>query len=212
VVSGLAWRWRAIWHQEFPGSTTRVLIVGAGDAGQITAMRLKHRFLNGNNGYRVVGFVDDDPVKRRLYVEGSPVVGSCATIPELTEKYRVDLIVFAIHNISGARFREILTLCEKASARIKIVPDVFELLDNNDKAPLLRDVEAEDLLGRKPISWHKQVDATPVTGKVVLVTGAAGSIGSELCRQIPEEAIRVNIGGTLNVAESRRPTAWSGLC
>lgn len=184
LVSGFDWRWRAIWHHEFPEYNHRVLIVGAGEAGQITSWRLKHRYLNGKSGHHVVGYVDDDPDKHNLLVEGSPVLGPCAIIPEVTLKHRVDLIVFAIHNISGPRFREILTLCEQTSARIKIVPDVLSLLNDNNNAPLLRDVQAEDLLGRQPISWHDAVDSAPVSEKVVLVTGAAGSIGSELCRQM----------------------------
>lgn len=184
VISGMEWRWRAVWHHEFPPPDTRTLIVGAGEAGQITAWRLKHRFLNGRSGHRVVGYVDDDPDKQGLFVEGAPVLGTCGAIPTIAQTQKIDLIVFAIHNVSGARFREILSLCEHTQARIKIVPDVFNLLNNDEQAPVLRDVEAEDLLGRQPISWYDEVDASPITGKVVLITGAAGSIGAELCRQM----------------------------
>lgn len=184
VISGMGWRWRAVWHHEFPPPDTRTLIVGAGEAGQITAWRLKHRFQNGRSGHRVVGYVDDDDDKQGLFVEGAPVLGRCETIPDIVQAQNIDLIVFAIHNISGARFREILSFCEHTPARIKIVPDVFNLLNSDEQAPLLRDVEAEDLLGRQPISWYDEVDASPVTGKTVLVTGAAGSIGAELCRQM----------------------------
>lgn len=183
LVSGLSWRWRAVWDREFPEMGTRVLIIGAGDAGQTTAWRLKHRSPNERR-YRVVGFIDDDIAKQQMYVEGSPVLGARTEIPAIVEKYRVDLIVFAIHNIPGPAFREILAYCESTSAQIKLVPDVFAVIDSKTNTSLLRDLQPEDLLGRPPVGWHEGVDMTPVANKVILVTGAAGSIGSELCRQL----------------------------
>jgi FlaA1/EpsC-like NDP-sugar epimerase len=185
VISGLAWRWRAVWHGEFPGDVRRVLIVGAGDAGQTTAWRLKHRRPNHDrHDYRVVGFVDDDPAKQQMFIEGCQVLGTRADIPRLVRECRVDLIIVAIHNISGADFRDVLSYCEQTDARIQLVPDIFAQMDARAGVPLLRDITAEDLLGRPTVSWHEAIDAAPVTGKVILVTGAAGSIGSELCRQL----------------------------
>ncbi|WP_119066638.1 polysaccharide biosynthesis protein [Aggregatilinea lenta] len=182
LLSGFDWRWRAIWNREFPQSEIRVLIVGAGDAGQVTAWRLKHR-ARGER-CRVVGFVDDDPAKQKLYIEGCRVLGTRYDITRLAERLKIDLITVAIHNISGPDFRSILEFCESTDARIKIVPDVLAAINSNNNAPLLRDVRAEDLLGRQSVRWYPGVDATPILNKVVLVTGAAGSIGSELCRQI----------------------------
>jgi FlaA1/EpsC-like NDP-sugar epimerase len=184
LISGLSWRWRAVWHYEFPDSVPCVLIVGAGDAGQTTAWRLKYRAPNGRRSYHVVGFVDDDPAKQALYLEGCRVLGTRADIPRLVEQHAVDLIVVAIHNVTGPDFRDILGWCERTPARIKIVPDVFAVLDGTQGVAPLRDIQPEDLLGRQAVGWHTAVDAAPVTGKVVLVTGAAGSIGSELCRQL----------------------------
>src|SRR5690606_14453899 len=91
----------------------------------------------------------------------------------------------AVHNISGPDFREILTQCEKTKALIKVIPDTRALLNVRHNAALLRDVQPEDLLGRSLITHHEDVDLTPVMHKVILVTGAAGSIGSELARQLP---------------------------
>ncbi len=156
--------------------------MGAGDAGQVTAWRLKHR--SPGSTYQVVGFVDDDPAKQKLYIEGCRVLGTREDITHLVEDQRIDLIIFAIHKISGPDFRTILSHCERTRARIKLVPDVMAAIDGNTHTPLLRDITAEDLLGRQTISWHPNVDATHVSHKVVLVTGAAGSIGSELCRQM----------------------------
>lgn len=132
----------------------------------------------------MVGYVDDDPDKLHMYIEGCQVLGTCADIPDLVEKHAVELIVIAIHNISGTDFRAVLIQCEKTNARIKLVPDLFAQMDAKAGVPVLRDIRTEDLLGRQSVGWHAAVDAGPVSGKVVLVTGAAGSIGSELCRQL----------------------------
>lgn len=193
LISGFSWRWRAIWHREFPETQMRTLLVGAGQAGQATAWRLKHHSPEGSCDYKIIGFIDDDLSKRGLYVEGCPILGGRADIPALVDKHRIDLIIVAIHNITGQDFREVLGYCQRTKARIKLIPDVFALLDGNTQAPpLLRDIQPEDLLGRQPISWHEAVDVTPISQKVVLVTGAAGSIGSELCRQIlPLDPVRL---------------------
>ena len=183
LVSGLAWRWNAIWHRRFPIEPTRVLIFGAGDAGHITARRLKHYAPKGQR-YNIIGFVDDEPKKQDLYVEGCQILGVRSDIPQLAEKHQVELIIVAVHNISGPDFRDVLSYCERTTARIKVVPDVFAMFESKKDTPTLRDVEAADLLGRQPITWHEDVDVAPVAHKTVLVTGAAGSIGSELCRQI----------------------------
>ncbi len=187
LISGLEWRWRAIWRQEFPErlNKKRVLIAGAGEAGQITALRLKHRPAQDPEQYDVVGFVDDDRHKQGLFVEGCRVLGTRQDIPALVERHNVEMIVVAVHNISGPDFRDILSYCEQTRARISVVPNVIAQFNGHiNSPPLLRQVQPEDLLGRKSVSWHKAVDVSPVREKVVLITGAAGSIGSELCRQI----------------------------
>lgn len=185
VASSLSWRWRAVWKREFPDKPTRVLLVGAGEAGQTFAWQLKHRWPAqlGSEKYRIVGFVDDDPGKQGLIVEGCRVLGTRADIPLLVADEQVDLIILTIHNISGPDFREVLAYCQSTPARIKVLPDTLAMMQTAN-TPLLRDVQAEDILGRKPIGKHEAVDFAPVNGKVILVTGAAGSIGSELCRQL----------------------------
>ena len=182
LISGAFWRWKAVWRGEFPQEMTQVLIVGAGEAGQEFAWRLKHRFTG--HTYEIVGFIDDDPHKQGMIVEGCQVLGGRDDILKIAETKAIDLIVVAIHNISGADFREILAFCEQTEARIKVVPDVFNLVDTNLTDVPLRDIQPEDLLGRSVVARHEDVDMSPVTDKIVLVTGAAGSIGSELCRQL----------------------------
>jgi len=191
LVNGLTWRWRVVWKREFPKVKTRVLIIGAGESGQVLAWRLKHRF--AENNYNVVGFIDDDIEKQNMFVEGSRVIGTRSDITRVAEEFNIDLIVVAIHNITGPDFREILTACESTNALIKVVPDLLAMVNAKRTTALLRDVQVEDLLGRNPITRHEAVDLAPVTNKVILITGAAGSIGSELSRQMmkyaPEKVI-----------------------
>lgn len=182
LISGAFWRWKAIWLHEFPQEITRILIVGAGESGQEFAWRLKHRF--PGDSYRIVGFIDDDAHKQGMMVEGCQVLGGRKDLVRIAEEKEVDLIVVAIHNISGPDFRDILGICERTRARIKVVPDVFDLVSKNHSEVPLRDIQPEDLLGRSVVARHEAVDMSPVTAKVLLITGAAGSIGSELSRQL----------------------------
>lgn len=196
LATSFVWRWRAAFKGELPNreARTRVLIVGAGESGQVLALRLLNRFGNGKSDkYHVVGFIDDDPEKQNMFVEGCRILGTRKDIGRIADEQKIDLIVIAIHNITGPDFRDILTLCEQTAAMIKIVPDVQALMNGKATPTLLRDVEAEDLLGRSAVTRHEDVDLTPVMSKVILITGAAGSIGSELSRQImhysPRKAI-----------------------
>ncbi len=182
LITGLSWRWQAIWNYRFPKGTTRVLIIGAGDAGQNLALRLKYR--SPEHKYRVIGFIDDDVDKQGMYVEGTPVLGTRADIEALAQSENIDLIIFAIHKIAGAEMRDILAHCEATPAMVKVLPDMFGLMASTAHAPQLRDVQAEDYIGRNVVTRGEGVDLTPVMHRRVLVTGAAGSIGSELCRQL----------------------------
>lgn len=162
---------------------TRVLIVGAGESGETLAWRLQHRFRTGQS-FQVVGFIDDNADKQGRYIEGVPVFGHRHMIPTVVKDHQIDLIVVAIHNIDGVAFRDILNYCEKTNALIKVVPDTLALLDNRTKSIPIRDVLPEDLMGRSVIERHSSVDLSTIMNKRILVTGAAGSIGSELSRQL----------------------------
>lgn len=170
-------------RQRQTAASTKVLIIGAGEAGQMLALQLQRS--RQRDRYKVVGFIDDDPHKQGLFIEGCSVLGTRRAIPRVVDRYGVNLIVMAIHNLSGQAFRDILTQCEATNARIKVIPDLFGIMSTNHNTPLLRDVRPEDLIGRSVVRPNKAVDLTPVMHKTVLVTGAAGSIGSELCRQLP---------------------------
>ena len=176
----------------------RVLIVGAGEAGQLLTWQLQHH--DHRREYELVGLVDDDPRKKGLRVHGLMVLGNREDIPRLTRQRGVDLIVIAIHRISGPRFRQILSICQQTDAQIKVLPDVLQLLGEAKEFLPLRDVEPRDLLGRQEVPVDKEACRHLLWDKVVLVTGACGSIGSELCRQIlsfePQKLLMVDINET----------------
>jgi FlaA1/EpsC-like NDP-sugar epimerase len=182
LATSFAWRWKAILGQEFSTPQTRVMIIGAGESGQTLAWRLMHRF--SHNRYKIVGFIDDDLNKQNMYVETCKVLGTRKDIERLAESFSVDLIVVAIHNIAGPDFREILTFCERTKALVKIVPDLEAIVNAKRSQAMLRNVQAEDFIGRSTVVRFEAVDLKPITQKVVLITGSAGSIGSELSRQI----------------------------
>jgi len=160
----------------------RVLIVGAGESGQSLARQLQAH--NQHHKYELVGFVDDDPAKVGLHLHGVSILGNRQDIPRLIAERGVSLLIIAIHNISGSTLREVLSICLATNARVKIMPDFLRDMEDSKEALPLRDITPTDLLGRQP----HQVDETAcrelISGKIVLVTGAAGSIGSELCRQL----------------------------
>ena len=182
LIGAFRWRYRAVRFKEFP-DYERVLVVGAGNSGQHTVRRLRKN-TDPQYNYKVVGFLDDNIDKIGMKIENSEILGPTDAVGEIVSEHKVDLIAFAIHNISGPEFRRILELCQATNARIKIVPDPFKLFGQKAGAPNLRDVTPEDLIGRSIITKHKDVDLSPIMNRVVMVTGAAGSIGSEIARQI----------------------------
>lgn len=159
----------------------RVLIIGAGDAGVLALRELKNRdFQDG----LPVGFIDDSKRKINLNVQGFPVLGSREDIPAVVEKYNVDEIIIAIPSASGETIRELVEICKETKAGLKIMPGVHDILSGKLTVSPIREVEVEDLLGREPVSLDLEEVAGYLKGETILVTGAGGSIGSELCRQI----------------------------
>ena len=190
-----------LWQATSAGArdgATRVLIVGAGETGQTLSWQLQNR--KQGHGYQVVGFVDDDPDKVGLTAHGFPVLGGRHQIPELAAEHAIELIVLAIHAVSAEEFREFLTICQRTSAQIKIVPDVFESLAHASQQPLVRDVSVRDFLGRNATEIDLEACRSILEGRVVMVTGGAGSIGAELCRQIldfsPAQLVAVDVNET----------------
>jgi FlaA1/EpsC-like NDP-sugar epimerase len=172
---------------------TRVLIVGAGESGQHLGWQLQ----NGPAAERhhVVGFVDDDARKHGMLIHGRPVFGGRQAIPSVVERESIDLIVLAIHTIAGRELREIVSICQETSAQIKSLPSSLAPIETDSFRAssggplgdsLFGDLTFEDLLGRHSVQIDREQCRHLVRGKRVLVTGASGSIGSELCRQLAE--------------------------
>lgn len=158
-----------------------VLIVGAGDTGVLVAKELRRHYKEKIN---IVGFIDDDLAKQNLKVLGLPVLGGRNKIPETVEKYRVKEIILAIPSVEGKEIREIVDICHTTEAEVKMLPGIYDLVEGNITVNEIRDVQVEDLLMREPVNIDLEEICGYLKDQVVLVTGAGGSIGSELCRQI----------------------------
>ena len=175
----------------------RALIYGAGDAG-ITLLREIRN--NPRLPYHVVGFIDDCARKRNLRLAGVSVMGQGDEVETLVAKLVVDIILIAIPSATGAEMKRILELCRAAGAECKTVPGLTEVIEGRALTRQIRDVAVEDLLGRTQICLEEEQIRRVLEGRVVLVTGAAGSIGSELCRQIARFQPRCMVG--FDLAES----------
>ena len=159
----------------------RVLIVGAGAAGQMIAREIAE---NASLGMEHVGFVDDDREKIGTRIHGVKVLGSHGKIADLCGKYDIDEIVIALPSAPASVVRHIVEHCRGVSATFRILPGIGDLIDGKVSIRALRNVNLEDLLGRDPVGLDAELLHRHITGRTVMVTGAAGSIGSELCRQI----------------------------
>jgi FlaA1/EpsC-like NDP-sugar epimerase len=161
----------------------KILVIGAGGHAQVVAdALLRARDLGGVE--ELIGFVDDDPQKQDLTVRGIPIFGGRKDIAGLVERTGIDEVLIAMPSVSGETVREIVEICEDAGVKARILPALSELLTDDVSLRHLRPVELSDLLRRDPIQTDLAAVHELVKGKTVLVTGAGGSIGSELCRQI----------------------------
>ncbi len=161
----------------------RVAIVGAGDAGVSLVQQMQR---NPQLGFLPVAFIDDDPQKLNLKVRGIPVVGDRHQIHEIATAYNIRRVLIAMPTAPGKTIREIVDLCQASGIKASTLPGIQEIINEHDRVRLgsVRDVNIEDLLRREPIQTDTQAVFQSLEGKTVLITGAGGSIGSELCRQI----------------------------
>ena len=174
-------RWFREWLQVVSLAARRVLVVGAGNAGELL---VRDMLSDASAHYRPVGLVDDDPIKRKMKIHGVPVVGTIADIPSLARGLDAHEIIVAIPSASTSLKQRILVASEGCKVPIKTLPSVKQLLANPAALRQVRPMSLEDLLQREPIQMDRQELYPLLEGKRVLVTGAGGSIGSELCRQI----------------------------
>lgn len=159
-----------------------VMIIGGGSAGQmiINEMHRKPEY----KSCKIRCIIDDDYYKHGQYISGIKIIGGREIIADAAQKYDISFIIFAIPNCTNRDRTEILDICQKTKCELRIVPAVCKMYNIEELAPAIRKVEIEDLLGREPIDINLNEDMNYVAGKVVLVTGGGGTIGSELCRQI----------------------------
>ncbi|HNW09975.1 MAG TPA: nucleoside-diphosphate sugar epimerase/dehydratase [Candidatus Rifleibacterium sp.] len=173
----------------------RVLIVGAGQGGESILREIKR---NINLPIDVVGLIDDDPKKKDQIIHGVKVIGSTEHLAEIAGKFMADEIIIAIPSASGAELRRIVKLCQNTNVRFKTLPGLQDIIGGKLVSLQLRDIAIEDLLRRPPSEINLAEIAAYVTNKTVLVTGAGGSIGSEICRQIlpfqPEKLLLLGHG------------------
>jgi len=162
-------------------SLKNVLIIGAGDGGVLVARELRNHY---GARVRLVGFVDDDPVKQGQRILGYPVLGPKEHVPGIVDQYGVDEIIISMPSVPRKVIREIVGIAQETGKTVKILPGVFDLIEGNVTVNKIREVQIEDLLGRDPVKVDIVGMSAYIKDHVVLVTGAGGSIGSELCRQI----------------------------
>jgi FlaA1/EpsC-like NDP-sugar epimerase len=161
----------------------RVLIAGAGDAGGMIAKELVD---NRQLGLKPVGFVDDDIKKHGHRLHGLPVLGPVSKLGEIVQTYAIDEVITALPSARGKVIREIMQRATDAGVRNRTVPGLYEILSGAKSVSSLRPIQIQDLLRREPIETNPAQVASLVTGRTVMVTGAGGSIGSELCRQLAQ--------------------------
>lgn len=165
----------------------RTMVIGAGAAGYMIVREMNN---SKHMNRKIPCIIDDDPAKVGTYLQGIPVVGGKEKIPYFAEKYRIEEIVIAIPTISRSGQQELLELCQATSCKVLILPGLYQLVNEEVSVSMLREVQIEDLLGREPINLQTEEVMDYVSGKVILVTGGGGSIGSEICRQLALHAPR----------------------
>jgi FlaA1/EpsC-like NDP-sugar epimerase len=186
LVGGSRLLFRAVWtmlrSDVVDGAKRRrILIVGAGDAGE---MLLREIQKNQRARFDVVGFLDDDLKKRGAQIHGVRVFGATDLIARKVVRFGVEEVFIAMPSATGAQMRLIVDRCKRAGVRFRTIPGLGDLIDGRVTVGQLRDVAIEDLLGRDPVRLDTDAISAAMNGRVVMVTGAGGSIGSEICRQV----------------------------
>ncbi|MBT2216486.1 polysaccharide biosynthesis protein [Virgibacillus dakarensis] len=198
LIGGSRFMWR-IFRDRYIATNInkkRTLIVGAGSAGAMIARQLKNDQHNAE--LQPIAFVDDDLSKQKMQVYSIPVVGVVKDIQRVVEEMAIDHIVIAIPSLHNGALEKIVVECNKTKAKVQMIPKIEDLMTGKVSVSHLKNVEVEDLLGRKPVKLDIDAISGYVTGNTVMVTGAGGSIGSEICRQLmrftPDKILLVGHG------------------
>ena len=177
------------------GDHRRLIVVGAGDAGALVVREIQK---NPQMKLLPVGFLDDNPAKQNQQIYGIPVVGTITDLSKVLEKFSVDEVIISIPSAPGRVVRLVADICRLKNIPFRTMPGMYELLGGSVNVNRLREVDITDLLRRQPTYMNEEIIGSSISGKVVLITGAGGSIGKELCRQIarwgPSELIMVGHG------------------
>lgn len=171
-------------NRKFPWvKRKKVMIIGGGEAGRTMITEIQNsKYLD----QKVACIIDDDPKKIGRYIKGIKVVGNRDSIKKNVKRYNIQQIILTIPSVNSARIRPIVEICQDTNCELMILPGVYQLVTGEVKASKLRPVKIEDLLGRDEVHINLNEIMDYVSGKVIMVTGGGGSIGSELCRQIAE--------------------------
>ena len=171
-----------------------ILIIGSGNAAHEIIKTIKTRM---KELYNIIGIIDDNKRRLNYTVSGVEIIGNRNDIVKICKENKIDLIFFSIANIDNENKKQILNICQSTSAKVRILPGINEIIKDKKLFGNLRDVEIEDILGRDPVKLDNENIENLIREKVVLVTGAGGSIGSELCRQIikfnPQKLVMLDI-------------------
>jgi len=174
-----------LYHEEFRtiegGRLKRFLIVGAGNAGE-ALLREIHRMAVAQ--YDVIGFIDDDPVKQGLNIHGIPVLGTVEQLPKICKDRNIEEIAIAMPSSTHHQLRRVIQVCEGTKIRFRTVPSITDIASGKFRVSQIRDVDINDLLGREVVQLDLDLIEAFIKDKIILVTGAGGSIGSEMCRQV----------------------------
>jgi FlaA1/EpsC-like NDP-sugar epimerase len=173
--------WSVEWQRRGSVGTLRTVIVGAGSTGDLLARDL---LWSEDSKHIVLGFVDDDPRKLGTRVSGKPVLGKVSDLPRFIAQFQISIVLLAIPRLASERIREILDLCASSKASFKIIPGSYAYIDKRMSAAMLHDLSPDDLLRRDPVAFDYEEIRDRVQGRRVLVTGAGGTIGGEICRQL----------------------------
>lgn len=165
-------------------SASKIMLIGAGVAAQTVI----HEIKRPKSGYAVIGCLDDDPSKDGMKIGGVPVLGNVDKLVDMVERYMPDEVLIAVPSASNRQMKRFVEICERAQVKFRTVPALRDVIHGKVAVSQFRNVRVEDLLGRDPVNVDLQSVKDGIANRVVMVTGAAGSIGSELCRQILEYA------------------------
>lgn len=185
---------RRLSRRTLPISPSRIMIIGAGEAASVIIREIANSdYVQGT----VICAIDDNKAKQGSYIQGIKIVGDRTKIVEMAEKHEITDIFIAIPSAPRREIKEILEICKETGCRMKMLPGMYQLINEEVSVTRLRNVEIEDLLGREPVKIDTEEVCNYIRGKVVMVTGGGGSIGSELCRQIvkhnPKQLIILDI-------------------